>query len=469
MNRPLVALVIALAAGASCLAVAAPSYRMSLDIDPAEATFRGDLSVRYENQTLEAQTEVFFRLYGNAGAIYGSAAVEVLSVSVDGGNVETSVFADDTIVFVPLPDPLAPGASVEISLRFAGAAARTGSSGFASETEYGLLTRTADTLTLTAFYPLLAPITDEGWAIDPVAPLGDAIFADAADYEVTVLVPSGVTVIPSPDTAEEAPDGRRLCSFVRRGFRDFTLIVVDGERVPLSATASGVEIHAWFAPQHAEAASIALERSLAAVDLYSALFGPLPYPIVDVVETPLQRVAGVECSGLFLVSSWYAADPRNPFFDVIISHEMAHQWFFAAVGNDPAEEPWLDEALATFSSNVFLSAVVSEAAAEAERAGWRASYERAASARPELHITSPVYDFPDPGTYSAFVYSGGAFELDALRLALGDDVFFRGLADYYQSHLLSVADGADLLAHFRTACSCWFASPLWDELPALDP
>ena len=31
-----------------------------------------------------------------------------------------------------------------------------------------------------------------------------------------------------------------------------------------------------------------------------------------------------------------------------ISHEVAHQWFYSVIGNDPYNEPWLDESFAEF-------------------------------------------------------------------------------------------------------------------------
>jgi hypothetical protein len=443
-------------------ALGAPEYRMSLDVDPLQGAFRGDLQVTYRNETSDEQAELFFRLYGNADAIYGSAAIQVTSVSLGDAAVDFALYSEDTILYAPLPAPLAPGDSISITLQFRGSVSQAGGSGFASQTEYGLLTRAGDTLTLTAFYPLLAPITSEGWAIDPVAALGDALFAAAANYDVSLLVPEGFTVIPTPDASQTTPDGRRACTFARAGLRDFTLVLVEGERVPTSASASGTTVRSWFAPHHAAAAAAALDRSVAAIELYSELFGALPYPTVDVVEAPLQRVAGVECSALFLVSSSYADDPRNPFFDIIVSHEMAHQWFYAAVGNDPAEDPWLDESLATYASNVFLAAAVSDDAARAARAEWRASFDRAAAAHPALSVTSAVYAFPDSGTYSAFVYAGGALELDALRQDLGDEAFFAALSNYYETHLGSIAGEADLLESLRSACGCWFASPLWD-------
>jgi len=136
---------------------------------------------------------------------------------------------------------------------------------------------------------------------------------------------------------------------------------------------------------------------------------------------------------------------------VIISHETAHEWFYASVGSDPMEEPWLDEALATYASNVFLSLIVSEASAQTERAAWASVYDRAKQAHPDLAVTSAVYDFPDSETYASFVYSGGALELDALRQEMGDDVFFAALREYASSYHAAIATGADLCESFAAA------------------
>jgi hypothetical protein len=440
-------------------AAAAPAYRMSLDVDYAEGTFQGDVTVLCENRTPVAFDELFFRLYGNADVLYGAASIEVTSTLVAGDPAATTLFADDTVLFVPLARPLAPGESIEVRLAFHGRAARTSEAGFATETEYGLLTKSPDVLTLTAFYPILAPYAQEGWVLDPVNPVGDPLFADAATYDVSLVVDANVSTIPRADTTSREPDGRVRLSFARAEMRDFPLALVSGERTPLETSSDGIVIRSWFAPRHAEASSVALERGAAAVGIYSALFGPLPYASVDIVEAPLQRAAGVEFSGLFLVSEANAANPQDAFFDVIVSHEMAHQWFYAAVGNDPTEEPWLDEALATYASNVFLSVAVSAAAAQGERAVWAAVYDRARQVRPDLHVTSPVYAFPDSGTYAAFVYSGGALELDALRREIGDDA----------SHTAGIAIGADLAASFRRACECWPTSMLFGADAASGP
>lgn len=35
-----------------------------------------------------------------------------------------------------------------------------------------------------------------------------------------------------------------------------------------------------------------------------------------------------------------------------VPHEIAHQWFYAAIGNDSYKEPWLDEGFCEFCEDV---------------------------------------------------------------------------------------------------------------------
>ncbi len=436
--------------GLALAGAAAPHYEMSIALDAAAGTYEGTAAIAYTNETPLALDEIFLRLVPNGRDLFGAATLDVTAASAAGGAVDVMLYAEDTVLMVPLAAPLAVGETIELALAFRGRAADA-RGGFSSTSEYGLMTRSRDTLTLIGFYPLLAPYTAEGWALDPPAPLGDPLFAEAATYDVTLIVDPAFRVVPAPDTTTSQPDGRLQMTYHRAGWRDLSFVVLDAARAPREAVRRGVSVRAWFSDEHAEAGQRALDRGAAAIDVYSDLFGPLPFSSVDIVEAPLQRAAGVECTGLFLVAAASAANPRDPFFDVIVSHEMAHQWFYAAVGNDPIEEPWLDESLATYASWLFLARAVSSAAADAQAAASAAAYERARRAHPSLRVTSPVYDFADSDAYSSFVYSGGATELAALHAALGDDAFFGALQAYACAQAARIATGALWCQYFSDA------------------
>jgi aminopeptidase N len=69
---------------------------------------------------------------------------------------------------------------------------------------------------------------------------------------------------------------------------------------------------------------------------------------------------GMEYDGLYFLGREYFAaydgTPQN-YLTALAAHETAHQWWYGLVGNDQALEPWLDEALCTYSELLFYEAV----------------------------------------------------------------------------------------------------------------
>jgi len=180
-----------------------------------------------------------------------------------------------------------------------------------------------------------------------------------------------------------------------------------------------------------------LEQTRLSVITYSSAFGPYPHSILSVCETDLND--GLETDGLyFLASSFYrefGGGVRNNLSTIAI-HETAHQWWYGAIGNNQAVEPWLDEALATYSEHIFFEnnypdyltwwwnfRVYSHSAA-----GW---------------VDSRVYDSSSFSTYVNAVYFNGALFLQELRDRIGDQVFDEFLRDYYARNNGRIATAND--------------------------
>jgi hypothetical protein len=450
---PLLALLVSGAVGHLSVASASPHYSMDVVVDYDAGSFAGDLRVEVQNTTGIELAELFFRLYPNAAGIYGSASVQVIGTLVDGQAVATETFVEDTVLYVPLPEPLPPDARVTVTIAFEGSA-----DDWLAEVPppyaYGLLTRSAQALTLTAFYPILALYTKEGWSLNPVFEFGDALMSEASTYEVSLTIPAGITPVSSGTLSDEIlGDVSATYRYAVEGARDFSVVLLDGYEHQ-DATVDGVTLRVWFTPEKRRAADITLQRASDALTLFGDLFGPIRYGEVELVELPLQHAAGVEFSGLIFVSSAYAEAPDDAFYDIIVSHEMAHQWFYAGVGNNITEDPWLDESLATYLSYLFLDAFVGSSVASGTLGYWERSYDRARGDSSAATIASPTYAFSGSSKYSAFVYSGGAVFIHAIREAIGDGPFFAALASYYAENLGRIATPADLIGAFEASCGC---------------
>jgi len=120
----------------------------------------------------------------------------------------------------------------------------------------------------------------------------------------------------------------------------------------------------------------------------------------------------------------------------IAAHEAAHQWWYALIGNDQALDPWLDEALCTYSEKIYYENVAPEALP------WWWTY-RIDFYQPSGWINGSIYDYTAfPNAYEAYrnaVYLNGAKFFEELRQSMGDEAFFNFLRRYAQAYRHQIA------------------------------
>lgn len=98
-----------------------------------------------------------------------------------------------------------------------------------------------------------------------------------------------------------------------------------------------------------------METATESFELYSNLIGDYPYEELDIISVFME--GAMEYSGLLMIGYPDTASEELKLLDdgkhyehikSHISHEVAHQWFYSVIGNDPYNEPWLDESFAEF-------------------------------------------------------------------------------------------------------------------------
>lgn len=425
LARPL--LVILLAAAA---AHAAPlRYDITLAVD-ATGEIRGQATVR--GIAPADWPQVVFRLYP---AAMGSERLTLTGAWVEGQTVAWETVEPTT---VSVAVSAAAGQAFSLTLTFAGTIPE-----FDTSQGYGSYARSAYAIVLAQAYPILAP-WDGSWTVRPVLPWGDAVVAEVADYRLDLTVPVGWAAVASGKEAEVTPGRYRVEG---ENLREMAIVLVRGYEVQ-TATADGVQVRSFFRPPHRPAGEEALRIAAEAIAVFAARLGPHPFPELDVVAVPLRWAAGVEYPGLILVGEgYYARWPGDPLFlPMVVAHEVAHQWWYAEVGNDQVAEPWVDEALTTYTSGLYFAA--RGRFAEILRY-WELGYAHGRALGRTAGITSPLWEFPGGAGYGGIVYSGGALFFHAVRERMGDDAFFRALRLYRKKYRWRLASGTDLLAILR--------------------
>jgi len=302
---------------------------------------------------------------------------------------------------------------------------------------YGTLAAGERTVVVSQAYPVLAPWRD-GWVVEPVFPWGDALVAEVADYAAEIEAPPGWTVV-ATGTEEELPSG--AVHVEGQDLREFAFVLVRNYG-DAATDAAGAEVTSWFSPSHRYAGERALRLAARALERCAALLGGYPFPELDVVEVPLREAAGVEFPGLVLAGADYYRRRGELVFPMIFAHEVAHQWWYAQVGNDQVREPWVDEALATYTSGL----IMEEWGLFPELLDyWKGSYERGRSRNPGATPFDPLWKFPGGEGYGGIVYSGGALFFLDLEAAMGRDRLLDALRRYLGEYRWQIATGADLL------------------------
>jgi Peptidase family M1 domain len=477
-------------------------YQIKLALDFDKRTYTGTERVRFVNRGEHPTSTLYFHLYANMRVpgyvpprvepgqqTSDEPRLEISEVRSPGDGAVLMYDLDDfeTTLRVNLREPVAPNASAEIEIKFKGSVPEI------DPEETGLVThvmqqvsaalrstrelrRPRDTnfrcrgvMLLSSAYPVLAARTGDDWFRKVEVSIGDTTMTEVADYEVTVSAARSVSVY-APVAAQAVTPKEELMStsFAAENSRDFAIVAGRDLRSE-QRTVGDVTIRSIFQPEHDVAARRVLRIAADAVGIYVKRLGPLPMKTVSLVDAPLVATLGsAEFAGLSVIAGAFYLDFDSPTMrnmpDVIreqqasvedslewtVAHVVAHQWWGVTVGNDPAHEPILDEALANWSALLYYREAHGDAqAAVALDEQLRGVYKLYRTFGGEdMEANRAARDYRNSFQYAAIVTSKGALLFEALRKLLGDEKFFAALAGYYRTNQLEVADLNDLRGAF---------------------
>ncbi|HWT24392.1 MAG TPA: hypothetical protein VN213_12880, partial [Solirubrobacteraceae bacterium] len=196
---------------------------------------------------------------------------------------------------------------------------------------------------------------------------------------------------------------------------------------------AGVAVTVW-APRRARAAT--LRRTLRLVEQrlprLGRLFGSYGWPDLQVILTD---AIGMEHTALVM----------TPPIDFVVTHELAHEWWYALIGDDQAAAPWLDEGFATWA----------EAAARGRPTRCDIGPRRA-------RLTTRAVGFFRTRPFAYEVpYVGGACLLAQLERRIGRARFRAALRQYAVERRYGWHTAAEFVAAMRAAAGSRRLGDLW--------
>ena len=264
-----------------------------------------------------------------------------------------------------------------------------------------------------------------------------------ADYATAVLrldVPEGHMAVTSGTLAPPRTDRGRTRLEFRQELPSKYITVAVGR---LAEVAPAANLRGFSVPRTRTQAPAIMADTRRIAAFFEGLFGPSPYPSLNVVVMEGGTPGGHSPPGMIVLSlrpllfrTTLRDDPAT-FWDVpgfFLAHEIAHQWWGQGVAGQNYHERWLSEAMAQYAAALWVRHDLGEQTflGVMER---MARWARKHSGRGPIHLGHRLGHLQsDPQVYRAVVYDKGAWVLHMLREIVGEDAFSRALSSLQRSH-----------------------------------
>ncbi len=359
-------------------------------------------------------------------------------------------FRDDkTTLSVQLAQPLQPGESVTIDLRFQ----------LCLPEKQGRWGHWQGVTFLSGCLPTLALHDAEGWHPTPFVPWHQAVCHEAGRYRLRVHVPTGQVLACTGQTAALHDLGNGWSELFSGPFqaRDFALLASDRYQ-EFVEQAGPVRLRCVAFPEHAAAARRLLQAARVALLAYAEWYGPYPYPEFTIAETYLGWNARA-CGGLAMIDTRVFELPEFAagYAEYIVSQQVAQQWWYNLVGTDGYAEPYLDAGFSAFSAKRLLDKTRGRNNAffvYPRILGWLPTVRREDFSAGTLDeflardeggpAAQALPKFEDPARWSAFAAGRGAKVFGMIEARLGASDFLTFCHHLVERHRFGLLHTAEL-------------------------
>jgi len=417
-------------------------YSMHVHLDTASHRVQGRTELVYYNQSPDSLDQLFFHLFFNAFQPGSMMDVRSRTIEDPDPRVGERIFMlpesewgwshvshmtiqgkpvqpihDETILQVPLSQPIAPGKKVTISFDWEAQVPRQiRRSGWrnAEGIEYSM----------TQWFPKICVYDHMGWHSNPY--VGREFHGDFGNYDVTIELPKGwkmgATGVQQP--TKSPTEG--IFRWKAENVIDFAW-AADPDYVHVSQQAGKTVLHFYHQP-HAvhDAAWEALPAHTArAMDFLSKLIGPYPYPSYSVIQG---GDGGMEYPMATLVTGH-----RNLRSLVGVTvHELAHSWFQALLATNETLYPYMDEGFTSYATELCMAHLFANGGNVPPHQPAYSGYVQLVNNGKEEPLSTHADHYMTNGAYGTASYSKGELMLAQLAGIIGTEARDAGLQRYFR-------------------------------------
>lgn len=261
---------------------------------------------------------------------------------------------------------------------------------------------------------------------------------DKASYSFRITVPKPYVVAANGLLQQEVDNGNTM-TYIWEAAEPMASYVVGVNIaeyvIETKQGPDGILIRNYLPPDFPEASKAGINQTADMLAFFSERFGAYPFDAygIVIVDFPDNGPAAMETQTL-------SQHEQDKFLfslsEYVIAHELAHQWFGDSVSLKNWQDIWLKEGAATYAGWLWLE------------------YRNDGSLEAKVRRAYPMEAFsPNPpgnpsptNLYTNTIYDRSAMIFHALRLRVGDELFFQVLRTYLERFRYSNASTADFIA-----------------------
>jgi hypothetical protein len=456
------------------------NYKIHGALDEARGLFAGGEEVGYTNNSPDELRTISLHLHLNAfrpGSRWAAmdslerrrryndlkdpdyGYTRITDVTANGQPVTLTypLAPDSTIVRLALPQPLAPGGTIQLALQFEARPSTT-------PRRQGRRGRRFD---FAQWYPKVVVYDKHGWNENPLVPAGE-FYGEFGSFLVSLDLPedevmgaTGVPICGDPgweranqvpgaainyqrDYYPSAPRVRAAgkgCYLIRPGIETNNLpeppagrkqVVWYAEKVHHFAMSLNPEyryeggawgntaIHVLYQPgdEKSWGGGIAVQRTAKALEWLDGFYGPFGWPQL----TNVHRIEGGGTEFPMMIHDGSASQG-------LIVHELGHNYTMGLLANNEWKEGWLDEGFTSFQSSLFAEVHEHAGDSYAQSEPFLTGMDLDGLSEPASLISQ---DYKDFNSYNISIYSRGEQFFHQLRYIVGDEVLHQIMRSFYE-------------------------------------
>lgn len=298
-----------------------------------------------------------------------------------------------------------------------------------------------------------------GWY--PVPPEGDYFTA-----RIKIIIPPDFSVVSNGilveqswlqqlDRVEELDEvGRKVCIFESQKPIKYMSFIV-GRLLKIKEEANPLPLSLYRTLDVIMPRLDSSREAKRILRFYESKFGPFPFESLSIIHRIWQESGGHSPASFIVLNQLpriqglrlrRADSPVNltRWNEYYLAHEIAHQWWGQGVTWDRYHDQWISEGLAQFASILYLREKHGDSVFSSilkKMSGWT---EKKAKWGP-ITFGSRISHF-DFFAFQSIVYDKSSLALNMLRDLLGEELFFKGIKEFFERFKYQAARTNDFVA-----------------------